>query len=163
MPGSFIDIMVNAGADPASIEQFKETWGLNDPLYVQYWNYMINLASGNAGTSLQFRQPVWELVKMRLFNTFILIGPGVTFAYLLGTGVGTLFGTNRDSALDDYGLMPVLVSGTLPEFFTSILLIIVFSTGIFHFFPLRLRTSLTFSSSRRLLSSFVSRPSWKCQ
>ncbi|KAB1190437.1 ABC transporter permease subunit [Haloferax sp. MBLA0076] len=134
MPGSFEDIMMFQGVRPEQIEVFRQKWGLNDPLYVQYYRYIVNFATGDVGMSLRVRQPVWEVVKMRIFNSFILIAPGITLGYIIGSIVGTLIGTNRGSRFERFGVMATIFIGTLPVFFLGILMIIVFS-GWLGWFP----------------------------
>lgn len=136
MPGNFIDIMAGAGATPETIAALEEKWGLNDPLYMQYWRYLVNFVQLDVGTSVQFRVPVWEFVKGRILNTFILIAPAITFAYIIGAVLGTLIGTSRGSLQEKYGLIPVIMAGTVPEFFMAILLVVVFSSGpVFNWLP----------------------------
>lgn len=133
MPGSFLDIVTASGASPEKVEALRQQWGLDDPLWVQYVRYFGNLFTGDAGQSLKFGIPVTELVGRRLANTLILVGPGILLGYLLGSIAGMLMGVNRGSILDNYGIFPVTILGTVPEFFIGILLIIVFSSvlGIF--------------------------------
>jgi peptide/nickel transport system permease protein len=134
MPGSFVDIMMYQGASPEAVAAFKQKWGLDEPLYVQYWNYLMRFLQLDLGTSLQFRQPVWEYVKMRIFNTFLLVAPGITVAYLIGTLIGTVQGVTRGSVFERYSTIPVIMVGTFPLFFTSIVLIIVFAQTL-NWFP----------------------------
>lgn len=126
LPGDFADTMLFGGADPATVEAFREQWGLNDPIYVQYFRYMINLIQFDAGQSMVFKQPVWEFVKMKIFNSFILIGPAITAAYIVGSLTGIITAT-KGGNFERYITAIVIVLGTLPAFFTSILLIIIFS------------------------------------
>jgi len=130
MPGSYVDQMLFAGADPETAQAFREEWGLNDPLYVQYWRYLVNILQGNAGESLEFRQPVWNYVERKIFNTFILVAPGITFAYLLGSAYGLVAGMNRGSILEKYGIVPLIFAGAFPTFVTSIFLIVIFASGL---------------------------------
>jgi peptide/nickel transport system permease protein len=134
LPGSFLDIMTFQGAGPDTIARLREKWGLNDPLYIQYGRYMFNMLNGDAGISLQYRQPVWEYVHMRILNSFVLIAPAITFSYLLGSLIGAVMGTNRGSFFEKYGLIPIIFAGSFPSFFVAILLIIVFA-GWLSIFP----------------------------
>jgi peptide/nickel transport system permease protein len=127
MPGSFTDLMVYRGAGQETVAAFRARWGLNDPLYVQYWRYVQNAVLLDFGTSLQYREPVVDLVGRSIFNSFILVAPGVTAAYLLGSVLGATAGNNRGTFFEKYGILPVVVIGTFPEFFTAILLILIFS------------------------------------
>ena len=130
MPGDFSDVMIFRGASPETVEAFREEWGLNDPLYVQYLRYISNLLQGDAGTSLQFRQPVFEYVRMGIFNSFILVAPAITTAYLLGSLYGLLAGTNRGSLLERQGIVPILAMGATPSFFLAMCMVLVFGTWL---------------------------------
>lgn len=127
MPGSFLDIMLVGGASPEQIAQFEEKWGLNDPLYIQYLRYMVNFVTGDAGTSLNAGIPVWDLVKLRIFNSLILVGPGITTGFIVGSTIGTILGNNRGSKFEEVGIGSMIFLGTLPIFFLAIILIMVFS------------------------------------
>jgi peptide/nickel transport system permease protein len=122
--------MLHHGADPETIEAFNERWGLNDPLYVQYFRYMVNVLQADFGTSLKYRTPVLELVGVRIFNSLILVGPGITAAYIVGSLVGTVMAEKRGSLFEKMGIITATTFSTYPLFFLSIVLIIVFSAWI---------------------------------
>ena len=147
LPGDYTSIMMYRGAGPEAIEQFREDWGLNDPLYVQYYAYVVNMLQGDAGTSLQYRRPVWDFVKMGIFNSFILVAPGITLGYILGSTYGLLAGTNRGSKLERYGIVPIIFIGSFPSFFIAIFLIIIFA-GWLGWFP---TSGMVSSETRRAL------------
>lgn len=134
LPGSFIDLLIFRGATPEAIQHIKAKWGLNEPLYIQYGKYLWNFIHFDAGTSLKFREPVWEVVKMRMFNSFILIAPAITLSYIVGSLVGLFLGLNRGSKFEKRALVPIILSGSFPSFFTAILLIVVFA-GWLNLFP----------------------------
>jgi peptide/nickel transport system permease protein len=69
-----------------------------------------------------------------MLNTFILVLPGVTFAYIIGTAFGAVMGSNRGSDLEQYGTIPLVIVGMIPEFFTAILLVVFFAQ-ILGWFP----------------------------
>lgn len=130
LPGDFTSIMLIQGASPESVEQFRQAWGLNDPLHVQYIRYVGNLLTGNAGKSVQFRTPVIQYVKDGIFNSLILIGPAITFSYLVGSLYGLIAGTNRGSIIERYGIVPIIFAGAFPSFFVAIVLVIVFASWL---------------------------------
>lgn len=134
MPGSYTDLMTFAGASEETIREFEQRWGLDRPLYVQYYSYIRNMLLLDAGASLQYRVPVWEYVNVRILNSLILILPGITAAYVVGTVLGTLLGKFRGTKWEEYGIVPILLTGTFPAFFTSILLIVIFA-GWLGWFP----------------------------
>lgn len=134
MPGSYTNIMIAQGMSPEAINQFEARWGLNQPLYVQYISYIRNLIVLDAGTSLEHGVPVWEYVSMKIFHSLILVGPAITSTYVFGAVVGTLMGNNRGSTGERYGIVPIILFGTVPVFFMGILLIVVFA-GWFNLVP----------------------------
>jgi peptide/nickel transport system permease protein len=134
MPGSMLDMLSASGASPETLEHLREAWGLDEPLHVQYVSYVTSVATGDLGQSIQYRQPVWSLVRMRLFNTFILVAPAITLAYILGTLYGLLAGIKRGSRFERYSPIPIIFAGSVPAFVTSIFLIVIFA-GWFDLFP----------------------------
>lgn len=134
MPGDFTAQMAVAGADEQVLDQIRAKWGLDDPLHVQYWRYLTNLLSLDLGTSPVYRIGVWEFVKHRIFNTFILVAPGITFTYILGAVIGTITGSRRGSRLEKWGIVPIIGAGSFPAFFLSIVLVVVFA-GWLNLFP----------------------------
>jgi len=106
----------------------NEKYGLNDPVPVQYANYLKNVAKGDFGISFQYdNREVWSLIKPRL-------GPSVemgTYAMILGTITGLLLGivaAIRQNTIVDYGatfLSVIFIS--VPSFVLAVLLQYVFA------------------------------------
>lgn len=135
LPGDPATLFLFGGADPETVEAFREKWGFNDPLWVQYLRYMENLIIHfDAGMSVYHRDPVMETIRRPLLNTVVLFVPSVTVGYLLGALYGMVVGTNRGSLLDRYGIIPIVLVGAFPSFFTAILLVVIFS-GVLNIFP----------------------------
>jgi len=134
MPGDFTAQMAVAGADEEVLDRIREKWGLNDPLYVQYWTFLKNYATLDLGESPVYRVPVWEFTKTRIFNTFILVAPAITFTYLLGAFIGTITGSQRGERIERLGIVPVIAAGSFPSFFISIVLVVVFAAWL-NLFP----------------------------
>ncbi len=130
MPGSYTDLMLFQGASAEQVAAFRERWGLDDPLYVQYLRFIGNLATLDAGTSLEFQEPVWEVVKTRLFNSIILVAPGITLGYILGSIYGTILGTRRGSKLEKHGLAPLIGLSSVPAFYMAIIAIMIFANWL---------------------------------
>lgn len=133
MPGDYTTLMLNQGASPEAVAKLEARWGLNDPLYLQYWNYFTNFLTLDVGTSLQTRIPVWEYVRPRMVNTMILALPGLLLAYVLGGVAGSFIGDKRGSRLERSSVTLVTLVGSFPGFFTAILAIVIFSVwlGVF--------------------------------
>jgi peptide/nickel transport system permease protein len=134
MPGDFTSIFAQSGAGPETVERMTEKWGLDDPLYVQYLRYMGNMLTADVGESFRFGTDVWELTKWRLLNSFILVGPAITIAYIVGSLFGGILGNRRGSRLEKWGISGAVLIGAIPSFFTGIVLIIIFSS-VLGWFP----------------------------
>lgn len=134
MPGDFTAQMAASGANEEALQEIREQWRLDEPIYIQYYHYVANLAQGNLGESPVYRVDVWEFTKMRIFNTFILVAPAMTFTYILGVVIGTIAGNSRGSRFERFGTIPVIGVGSSPAFFTSIILVVVFAVWL-DFFP----------------------------
>ena len=134
LPGDITSIFIQSGADPETIARLEEKWGLNEPLYIQWWNYIKNLALLDPGNSFRYSVSVWELTKWRVLNSLVLVGPAITAAYIVGGGLGGLLGNKRGSKLEQWGVSGIIFVGAAPAFFTGIILIIVFAE-ILNIFP----------------------------
>lgn len=130
MPGDPTALLVYQGASPEVANQIAEKWGLNDPLHVQYYRYLVNYLTLDPGMSLVNQEPVWEFVKIKIFNTMILVAPGITIGYILGTLLGAVLGTERGSKFEEYGVLTVITLGAFPGFFVGIVFILVFALGL---------------------------------
>lgn len=141
LPGSYADRLIFRGASPETVAALEAKWGLNDPLYVQYFDYLRNFITGDAGTSLQYKQPVTDVVIDKFGNTIILAFPPIVLGYVFGLLVGTVMGTNRGSAIEKYGILPLFVFGTLPSFFLAVLMVWLFAITL-GWFPTSGMTSI---------------------
>lgn len=141
IPGDPTTVFLFQGMTPESAQALEEHWGFNDPLYVQYINYMVNFVTLDPGYSVHYQVPVWDFVKIRIVNSFILAAPAITLAYIVGSVFGAYLATRANPKVRDNGVIPLIITGTFPEFFTAIVLIIIFSVWL-GIFPVQGMTSL---------------------
>lgn len=127
MPGDYTSLLVQQGMGPEQIAVLKEKWGLNEPLYEQYFRYLRNLLTADVGESFRFGQDVWELVRPRIIHSFILVAPAITATYIIGTVLGAVIGRRRGGPLEKSSIIGVSIFHSVPEFFIGILLIAAFS------------------------------------
>ena len=93
---------------PAVVEVLRERFHLNDPLWVQYWEYLKNLFQGDLGTDFRGR-PVLDTIERTLPVTVKLALVAIVFEAVIGLVAGVLAGIRRNSFFDNL----VLVSTTL--------------------------------------------------
>lgn len=133
-PGDPAQIILGPKATATSLAALREQLGLNDPVPVQYWNWLKGVLSGDWGRSIQLKAGVLPLVWGRLKATLILAGAALLIA--IGTGVPLgVFSAVRAGSLADRGAITLSLAGySLPPFFLGIVLQIVFALN-FDLFP----------------------------
>ena len=114
-------------ASPQDIERLRELWGLNQPLHVQYAQWVGNVVTGSWGRSFSERRPARAVVSERIVNTVYLTGGALLFALIVGIPLGILGATSR-SAVNRYLFQAISVTGiSVPTFWSGTLVILVFS------------------------------------
>ncbi|WP_132057853.1 ABC transporter permease [Halorussus amylolyticus] len=133
MPGDYTALLTQQGMQPDQIARLEAKWGLNEPMHIQYVSYVTNLLTADAGQSFRHGAPVWDLVKPRIINSFILVAPAITATYIIGGTLGAVIGKYRGGLFEKSSIISVSVFHSIPDFFLGILLIAAFSetAGIF--------------------------------
>ena len=134
LPGDPAAVLLGDRATQQNVAELHNQLGLNKPLPEQYWLFVSGLVQGQMGTSLQFKQPVRDMVLSRLPIT---IGLAV-YAMLLTAGFTFVFGllaaVNKGGWVDQFIRVVFLLILTTPNFWFGILLILLLSLGL-HWFP----------------------------
>lgn len=102
-------------------------FGLDRPLWEQYFIYLWNLLQGELGDSFFYRQPVGTRVLELLPNTLILTFSSLIIAYTFGIIVGAWLAWKRDTVAERTAIPLVLTTRALPEFWLGMLLLALFS------------------------------------
>jgi len=119
------------GGDPAQVTAAVEArYGLDKPIYVQYFNYLGNLFRGNWGWSFSTSMPVIELIKTHWIYSFQLILLSSIFAAVLGILIG-IYSAVKQYTKTDYAFTFMSFIGiSIPTFWLGIMLILVFSVKL---------------------------------
>ncbi|MFI8739815.1 ABC transporter permease subunit [Stutzerimonas zhaodongensis] len=131
IPGDPVEVMMGERkVDPEMHAQAMERLGLNKPLYLQYFDYIGNLAQGDLGESLRTRTSVWKEFSTLFPATLELAFAALIIAGTLGLLAGVVAALKRGS-LFDHGVMGVsLVGYSMPIFWWGLILIMFFSVGL---------------------------------
>jgi peptide/nickel transport system permease protein len=122
-PGDPVMLLLGDDATPAEVARVRHEWGLDQPLPVQYWQFISRALVGDFGSSLKFGEPVLKLVLERLPATVELAIVSLLVAILISIPIGVYSAIKRDTLLDHAGTGVALIGVSLPNFWLGIMLI----------------------------------------
>lgn len=114
----------------AEKEAARQRLGLNDSILVQYVRWLKLAMQGDFGISYQYKQPVTKVISQRIGNTLILGGLGFLLTFAGALALGTLCAWYEDRWLDKILCKLGTVSSCIPEFWLSLMLILIFSVTL---------------------------------
>lgn len=131
-PGDPIELLVNPRMlkNPEIVNSIREKYGLDRPLYVQYFVWLRNICTGDFGESLYLEQPISNLLMQRWPNSLNLALAGLLLSYIIGVPAGIVSAINRGTALDFFSMLFALVGLAVPSFWLALLLMLVFSVQL---------------------------------
>lgn len=129
-PGDPVKIMLGDMATEEAKEALREELGLNDPLLVQYGNYMLGLVRGNLGTSYSTKRDVATDIWDRFPVTFILAVCSMTISVIIAIPVGIISATKQYSFTDNVSMIACLLGVSVPNFWLGLMLMLLFSVRL---------------------------------
>lgn len=111
---------------PAQITELRSQYGLDKPLIVQFWDYLVGIVTGNLGESYVYRKPVAALIGEYLGPTLLLTGTAAVIAIALGLWLGQVSAWRRNSLFDRRASSTALVLWSVPTFWLGLILLMVF-------------------------------------
>ena len=132
MPGSPFN---DAKLSPEQKQILAEKYGLNDPVGVQYLNYLKNVISGDFGNSFQYHnQPVWDLISPKLIPSLEMGLIAVMIGIVLGSFLGVIAAVKQNTWIDYLATTVSVIAVSVPSFVLAVLLQNVFSVQL-RWFP----------------------------
>jgi peptide/nickel transport system permease protein len=110
--------------------QLSESFGLDKPLWKQFFIYLYNLARGDIGYSYYHNTPVLRVIISYLPWTLLLMGTALIFSTAFGIIAGIESGWRRGKPLDKIFLMGIISLSGLPSFFIGIIFLLIFSVSL---------------------------------
>lgn len=126
-PGDPVQIMLGDFAQPAQVEIMRENLGLNDPIHIQYLNFVRNSIQGDFGRSIHYNEPVLNLIKARVGYTINLSLAGLIVSYLIAFPAGIISAIKRNTLIDDFSMVFALIGISMPNFWLGMMLMLVFA------------------------------------
>jgi ABC-type dipeptide/oligopeptide/nickel transport system permease component len=133
-PGDAATLLAPDEAGPAEVARLRAMWGLDQPLLVQLWRFLVNAAQLNFGTSLRYQQPVMALIAERLPATLELALVTLMIAVAIGVPLGVMAALNKGGVIDGVVSFVAIGGVSAPSFWMGILLVLLFSAEL-HLLP----------------------------
>ncbi|KMK77414.1 oligopeptide ABC transporter permease [Alkalihalobacillus pseudalcaliphilus] len=130
MPGDALTGLIDPNAGPEVQAQQRERLGLNDPWYIQYFNWITNAVQGDFGQSFRYKMDVTALISDRIWNTVWLSVMTLFFTYLLAIPLGIISGRYNDTMLDRAITGYTYLGFAAPLFIFALLMVFVFGFNL---------------------------------
>ncbi len=141
LPGDPATIALGESATAEEIEEYRNEYGLNDPVLVQYWNWISNIIlHWDFGKSILNARDVTEYISIRLPNSVSIGLPGLVFGVIIGLTVGIVSAVKRGTWIDQTLTLIVNFFLGSPRFLVAIFGVIILALEL-HLIPLQGYTS----------------------
>jgi len=129
-PGDPVRLILGDTATEEQLEAMRVALGFDQPLMVQYFNYVSGLIVGDWGHSLFYRMPVMDMILPAIRNTGILAGAAFVVAMVIAIPLGVIAGVKRGSAGDVGAMGFALLGQSLSPVWLGIIMVLVFSVRL---------------------------------
>ena len=127
LPGDVARVLLGREAGEEAVANLREELGLNDPLPMQYFNWLFDFVSGDWGRSFSTGGAIRPLVFSRLRNSLILAGVTLVISVPIAVTLGVIAGLKNNTWIDNLISISALSVVGLPEFVTGLILIQIFA------------------------------------
>lgn len=125
MAGDPVAMMLPDDAKPEDIQALREALKLDRPFIVQYGNYLLNLLSGDFGTSFRYNQPALAVVLERLPATLSLAATSMLVAIMIAVPLGIWSAIRRNTFIDVFITGASVLGKAMPSFWLGIILFLI--------------------------------------
>jgi peptide/nickel transport system permease protein len=127
--------MLGESQDAATAAALRQELGFDQPIYVQYANWLVHALQGDLGRSVRTHQSVVQDVGQRIRPSLELAVYAMFIAAIISIPLGTIAATHRNQAIDSFGTAFALFGICMPNFVLALLLIFVFGVSL-HWLPI---------------------------
>lgn len=122
VPGDPVTTMMGEHVDLRTIEKIKLEMGLDKPLYIQFFKYILNIFRGDFGTSYRLNRNVSQIIIEAFPNTLKLALSSAFFAWLLGISTGIISAIYKNKWIDRLFMTNALLGVSMPIFMLALVL-----------------------------------------
>jgi peptide/nickel transport system permease protein len=130
LPADPARMLAGRSATAQTVASIRHELGLDQPLLMQFWNYLSGLLQGNLGRSYAQKTEVWTLIVARLPATLTLMAAGIFVEVVLGVTFGTIAAVKRGSFVDRLVMMASFVGVSAPQFVAALLMLYLFAVTL---------------------------------
>jgi len=130
IPGGPVHAMLGRRADPNQVEAMREQLGLNDPIPIQYVDWITDLLQLDFGTSIRTGQEITQIVAIALPKTAAIGVIGVSIGLLIAVPAGIASAVRKNEPADYVATLIAFLGLSAPPFFIGIVLMVVFSVQL---------------------------------
>jgi peptide/nickel transport system permease protein len=127
LSGDPVRLLAPLDAKPEDVERIRVLYGLDKPLIVQYWNFVINALQGDMGDSFRYDQPALDMVMDKLPATIRLALFSLTLTIVIGIPLGLWAGSRPNGVVDWVVSILTFIGISIPSFWLGIMLILLFA------------------------------------
>lgn len=135
LPGDAAVAYLANTATPERLEAIRQQLHLNDPIWLQYFNWAKDALRFDFGTTLTGETEVTTILADRIKNTLILMGASGIIAIPLSIVIGVYAAVRRGKLFDNVTSLFTLILAALPEFVVAIFTVFLLATNVFQIFP----------------------------
>ncbi len=128
--GDPVEILINPDADQATRAAVAREFGLDQPLWRQYFLFVGNALQGDLGTSFAFNIPAIDLIMQRLPATLELAATATLLAIIIGIPLGLIAGLQNDRPVSRAIMAGSILGFSLPSFWVGLILILTFGVWL---------------------------------
>ncbi len=133
-PGDPADLLIPDQASAEDIADARRRWGLDQPVLVQYWRFLVSAVSLDFGRSFKYDEPVLALIMQRFPATLELALIATVLAIMIGIPLGIFASSRPNSWFDNASSLGGFFGVSMPNFWMAIMLILIVS-GYFNLLP----------------------------
>ncbi len=123
-------LILSVDSPPQAIAAFRHEWGLDQPIWVQYLDYMRHVATGDFGQSMRDGRPAAAVVWERVPATLALTVPALLIKIGVGIPAGVFAALRRGSWIDRTVMAAAVAGFTVPSFVLGLVLVLVFAVQL---------------------------------
>jgi peptide/nickel transport system permease protein len=123
LSGDPVALLLPMDTSPEIVAEMRENLGFNDPLYIQYLNFLSGAVRGDFGDSLHHGQPAMGLILERMPATIELTLASIAVALLIAIPLGIITAVYSNTIIDYIGSVIALIGQSMPVFWLGLMLL----------------------------------------